>query len=72
MLIVALFFGVTFTFKNSQIVNLTYYFDINWDGPLSWLLILTFICGALFGALALLCTALRRKMFGSSSQQKNK
>ncbi len=66
----ALLFGVTFTIKNAQIVQLSYYFGIDWQGPLSWLLIIVLLVGVFLGMLVCFVTTLKKKIF--SGRVKNK
>ena len=42
-------FALTFSFKNRQIVEIDYYFGLNFVGQLPLLLLLTFAAGALLG-----------------------
>lgn len=58
----ALLFGVTFTIKNAQVVELSYYFGIDWQGPLSWLVIVVLILGILLGMLICFISNLKRKL----------
>lgn len=44
--------GVTFTYKNAQVVELNYYFGIHWQTPLSFLVITTLTLGTALGFLA--------------------
>ena len=66
----ALFIGVTFTIKNSQIVELTYYFDVHWQGPLSWLVIIVFACGLVIGILGVKAVSMKRRLFGTKDANK--
>ncbi len=50
--IIVLFFGFTITFQNRHPVDLNYYFGLHWNGPLAWVLLLTFALGILIGFLA--------------------
>ena len=69
---VAFFVGVTFTIKNSQVVELSYYFGIHWNGPLSWLVIVVFIIGVLTGILVYMTASLKKKIFPDASSSKNR
>jgi putative membrane protein len=69
---VAFFVGVTFTIKNSQVVELSYYFGIHWNGPLSWLVIVVFIFGVLTGILVYLTASLKKKIFSDASSSKKR
>ncbi len=66
----ALLFGVTFTIKNAQIVELSYYFGIDWQGPLSWLIIIVMLMGMLIGMLICFLASLKRKLASNSSKSK--
>ena len=70
LLIFALLLGVTFTLKNTQLVTLNYYFGIAWEGPLSWLLIVTFIAGVACGIVSVAFTAIKRRIFPSAKRRK--
>ena len=69
--IAALLFGVTFTIKNAQVVELTYYFGINWQGPLSWLIIIVLILGMLAGIFLCFMSSLLRKLKSNSERGKS-
>ena len=60
---VALIFGVTFTIRNPQVVDLSYYFGIQWQGPLSWLVIIVFLIGVVTGLMTSYIFFLKRKIF---------
>lgn len=49
---VTLFVGITFAFKNQQVVELRYYFGLEWSGPLSLALLTTLALGVAVGYLA--------------------
>ena len=49
--LVIVVFGMTFTFKNPQSVQLTYYFGLSWEGPISFLLWMACGVGILLGFL---------------------
>ena len=57
--LVIILIGVTFTTKNAQIVELSYYFGIHWETPLSFMLLTTFSVGIVFGLLASLAMQAR-------------
>ncbi len=50
--VVVLLAGIAFALHNKQIVEISYYFGLRWDGPLSVALLTTFVLGALAGWLA--------------------
>ncbi len=68
--LVALVFGVTFTIKNPQVVELSYYFGIHWMGPLSWLVIIVFSLGLLAGIVVSLILSFRKKLFSNTRSSK--
>lgn len=68
--IVAFLFGVTFTIRNPQVVELSYYFGIQWQGPLSWLIIIVFTLGVLMGVIVSYLLALKRKLVSKSKRPK--
>lgn len=43
------FFGVTFTIKNPQSVELNYYFGIHWEQPITMFLLGSLVIGVLIG-----------------------
>lgn len=49
--LIVLFLGFTITFQNRHPVELNYYFDLHWNGPLAWILFLTFALGIVVGFL---------------------
>ena len=49
LLFLIAFFGVTFTLKNTQLVELNYYFDIHWQQPLTLVLLASLVIGILIG-----------------------
>lgn len=57
--LVVLFLGLSFTYKNSQVVELSYYFDLHWASPLSLMLLTVFSLGVVFGVLASLRLVIR-------------
>lgn len=56
---VTLFVGITFAFKNQQVVELRYYFGLAWSGPLSLALLTTLALGVAVGYLASLRMVIR-------------
>lgn len=48
--LIVVVFGVTFTYKNPQTVEVVYYGGIHWEIPLSLLLLITIVTGAVVGA----------------------
>jgi lipopolysaccharide assembly protein A len=50
--VVSLFVGITFAFQNSQNVELKYYFDMTWSGPLSLVLFSVCALGVAVGYVA--------------------
>lgn len=52
VVIVTLFFGVTFAFQNRQEVELAYYFGLQWRGSLSLALLAALAIGIAVGYLA--------------------
>ncbi len=56
---VTLFVGITFAFKNQQVVELRYYFGMEWSGPLSLALLTTLALGVAVGYLASLRMVIR-------------
>ncbi len=67
---VALLFGVTFTIRNPQVVELSYYFGIQWHGPLSWLVIIVFALGVLIGILVSYLLVLKKKFLSNTKRSK--
>jgi len=59
LLLLVMVFGFTFTYKNPQTVEVLYYGGLQWEGPLSLLLLGAVIVGALIGALCLLISNLK-------------
>lgn len=51
--------GITFVFKNQQVVELRYYFGVEWSGPLSLALLTTLAIGVAVGYLASLRMVIR-------------
>lgn len=50
--LVVILLGVTFTYKNAQVVELHYYFGIDWVAPLSFMLLTSTAVGIVLGFLA--------------------
>jgi putative membrane protein len=50
--LVVILLGVTFTYKNAQLVELHYYFGVDWAAPLSFMLLTTLTIGIVIGFLA--------------------
>lgn len=50
--VVVLVLGLTFALQNSQAVAINYYFNVNWQGPLSVFLLAALIVGSVLGFLA--------------------
>lgn len=51
--------GATFTYRNSQLVELNYYFGIHWLSPLSFMLLTFLAVGAVLGFLSSLAMVAR-------------
>ncbi len=47
--LVVLLIGVTFTLKNSQLVELNYYFGIHWEASLAFMLLIVLTVGIVLG-----------------------
>jgi len=54
VLLLAAFLAITFSLKNSQNVEINYYFDLVWNGPLSLLLVIVFTVGVVVGSVAVM------------------
>src|SRR4030065_1907940 len=59
MVLAIILIGVTFTTKNSQVVEMNYYFGIHWETPLSFMLLTTLTVGIALGLLASLAMQAR-------------
>lgn len=62
--ILALFvlvFGVGFVTKNAQLVHLKYYFGLDWEAPLSVMLLASLTIGVLLGLVASVGMVLRMR-----------
>lgn len=57
--VVALFAGLSFAYKNAQVVQVEYYFGLRWASPLSLMLLTVFALGTLFGFVASLRMVIR-------------
>ena len=57
--IAVLLFGLGFAYKNPQMVEFNYYFDLHWEAPLAQMLLVTFVVGASVGILASLRMVIR-------------
>lgn len=57
--VVAMFLGLSFAYKNSQVVALDYYFGLHWASPLSLMLLATLATGVVLGFVASLGMVLR-------------
>jgi putative membrane protein len=51
--------GITFVIQNRQVIDITYYFGLQWSGPLSLALLATFTIGVVLGYLVSLRTVIR-------------
>lgn len=49
LLLLIVFFGVTFTLKNTQMVELNYYFGTHWEEPMALFLLVSLIVGIFIG-----------------------
>lgn len=57
--VLALFFGTTFALHNRQLIEVGYYFGLQWKGPLSLALLTALALGVLVGYLASLRMVVR-------------
>jgi uncharacterized integral membrane protein len=55
------FIGLTFAFQNKQSVELSYYFGLQWHGPLSLMLIIALAIGVGVGYLVTLNMVMRAR-----------
>lgn len=60
LFIVITVFGLTFSLKNPQLIEINYYPDLVFSAPLVVVLLLTLLLGVLTGLLAMSVTMLRR------------
>jgi len=59
VILVTIAIGVTFAYRNSQMVEIAYYLGLKWSGPLSIALLVTFAAGVAVGYLASLQMVVR-------------
>ncbi len=59
IILVTIAAGVTFAYRNSQVVDIAYYLGLKWSGPLSIALLVTFAAGVAVGYLASLQMVVR-------------
>lgn len=59
LLFLVLILGLSFAYKNAQIVTLNYYFGIHWESPLSLMLLTALALGMVMGVLASLGMLMR-------------
>lgn len=52
LILILVVIGVTFSYKNAQVVELHYYFGVHWVTPLSFMLLTTLTVGIALGFLA--------------------
>ena len=57
--LVVVLLGVTFSYKNAQIVEFNYYFGIHWVAPLSFMLLTVLTVGIILGFLVSLAMVAR-------------
>jgi len=55
----AVFLGITFALKNPELVDIRYYFGVDFSAPVSVVLLITFLLGSVAGYLAALAGRLR-------------
>lgn len=72
---VVMVFGLTFVYKNQQLVDIDYYgasWGFSWSGPMALLIVATFVAGIVVGYLfiALSNLRLRGKLMSSSRKLK--
>lgn len=70
LIVVVAFCGLTFWYKNHQIIEISYYFGIQFEIELSLLLVLTFSVGLFTGYVVMLLNALnvKRKLLQANQQ----
>jgi putative membrane protein len=70
VVVIVVFFGVTFAFHNRQTVDVSYYFGLSWNGPLALALLAAVAVGVAIGFLANLRTLLRlqRQLVAASKE----
>jgi len=71
LVFLAALFGVTFTYLNPQTAKVSYYLGLEWEGPLSLLLLGVFVVGGLLG-MALSLPALLRSKRKVSAAKRNR
>lgn len=59
IILVTIAVGITFAYRNSQVVEVAYYLGLKWSGPLSIALLVTFAAGVAVGYLASLQMVVR-------------
>ncbi|MHB8257899.1 MAG: LapA family protein [Acidiferrobacterales bacterium] len=57
--VVTVFIGLSFAYKNSDVVALNYYFGLHWESPLSLMLLATLAIGIVLGFVASLGMVVR-------------
>lgn len=62
--------AVTLNLKNDQLVTLDYYAGLHWEGPIAWLLTLTFSAGLIVGALFMSLSVFKNKRNASKTRRK--
>jgi uncharacterized integral membrane protein len=70
--ILVLLAGATFTYRNSQLVELNYYFGIQWLSPLSFMLLTFLAIGAIIGFLSSLAMVARMQRALLDSRRENR
>lgn len=70
LIVVAVLFGLTFSYKNHQIITINYYFGVDFQIELSLLIFIIFCLGVLIGYVAMLFSAIRthRKLLHAKKQ----
>ena len=69
LFLVVLVLGISFAAKNPQLVEVNYYFDFHWTGPLSMLLLIALAVGSVLGVLFTLGWVLRVKRQASRTRK---
>lgn len=64
--------GITFTYRNSQLVELNYYFGIQWLSPLSFMLLTFLAVGAVLGFLSSLAMVARMQRALLDTRRENR
>ena len=67
---VAFLFGVTFTFKNVEVVTLRYYFGLELAWPLSWLVLVCIAIGIILGFVISKLRSWKRNMINRNKPKK--